>query len=105
MIKSLLESEGYIVNTFDSNETALEGLDFDVPLILLKSSELPETQESGLAYWIRKDLRLKDLPIVFFGSFAKKDGESFSANSGGNAYFSKIDFNRNQLLQLIEKLT
>ncbi|MBX9722274.1 MAG: chemotaxis protein CheW, partial [Candidatus Obscuribacterales bacterium] len=105
MLKTLLESEGYNVSTFESNETALEGLDFDVPLILLKSSELPETQESGLAYWIRKDLRLKDLPIVFFGSVPAEQGTELSKNHGGNAYFSKIDFDRKQILELIESLT
>ena len=105
MLKSLLESEGYVVNTFDSNESALEGLDLDVPLILLKSSELPETQESGLAYWIRKDLRLKNLPIIFFGSQETNEGKEFSSQLGGNAYFSKTDFDRKQILQLIERLT
>lgn len=105
MLKTLLESEGYIVNTYDTNESALEGLDDHEPLILLKSAELTETQESGLAYWVRRDLRLKDLPIIFFGSEATELGKKTSLENGGNAYFSKIDFDRNQLLELIETLT
>lgn len=105
MLKTLLESEGYIVNTFDTNESALEGLDEHEPLILLKSAELSETQESGLAYWVRRDLRLKDLPIIFFGSEATDIGKKTSLENGGNAYFSKIDFDRKQLLELIETLT
>lgn len=105
MLKGFLESEGYIVQTFDSNESALEGLDFDVPLILLKNSELPETQESGLAYWIRKDLRLRDLPILFFGSHSEEEGKEFSSQAGGNGYFSRVDIDRRQVLDLIERLT
>ncbi|MBX9568494.1 MAG: chemotaxis protein CheW [Candidatus Obscuribacterales bacterium] len=105
MLKTLLESEGYIVNTFDTNEAALEGLDVDEPLILLKSAELSETQESGLAYWVRRDLRLKDIPIIFFGSESAENGKKASLENGGNAYFSKIDFDRKQLLELIETLT
>jgi two-component system, chemotaxis family, sensor kinase CheA len=104
MIKTLLESEGYVVNTFDSNESALEGLDENVPLILLKSAELPESQESGLAFWIRKDLRLKTLPIIFYGSDPEAAGEESSKQLGGNAYFSKLDFDRKHILQLIERL-
>jgi hypothetical protein len=83
----------------------LEGLDDHEPLILLKSAELSETQESGLAYWVRRDLRLKDLPIIFFGSEATDVGKKTSLENGGNAYFSKIDFDRKQLLELIETLT
>lgn len=105
MLKTLLESEGYVVNTFDTNEAALEGLDSDEPLILLKSAELSETQESGLAYWVRRDLRLKDIPIIFFGSESQEKGKKTSLANGGNAYFSKIDFDRKQLLELIETLT
>lgn len=106
MLKSFLESEGYVVQTYNSNETALEGLEnLDLPLILLKSCELSETHESGLAFWIRKDLRLKDLPIVFFGSYPSEEGWSYSQSQGGDAYFSKIDFNRKQILEMIERLT
>lgn len=105
MLKSLLQTEGYQVQTYDSNETALEGLDENLPLILLKSSELPETQDSGLAYWVRRDRRLKDLPIIFFGSQSVNDGEKLAEQQGGNGYFSKLDFDRRQILALIERLT
>ncbi|MBX9687437.1 MAG: chemotaxis protein CheW [Candidatus Obscuribacterales bacterium] len=105
MLKSVLKSEGYLVQTFDSNESALEGLDENEPLILIKSCELPETQESGLAYWIRNDLRYKDMPIIFFGSHSKEEGEIISRKQGGNAYFSKMNFDRSQILELIENLT
>ena len=105
MLRTLLEAEGYKVQSYDSNESALEGLNEDVPLLLLKSTELPETQESGLAYWVRRDLRLKDLPVVFFGSESVNDGQKLAEQQGGNAYFSKLDFNRNQILELIERLT
>lgn len=105
MLKSLLESEGYLVRTFESNENALEGLDEEEPLIVLKSNELSETHESGLAFWIRKDLRLKDLPVVFFGSHNQDEGERLCESDGGNAYFSKLEFNRAMILELIERLT
>jgi len=105
MLKSLLESEGYVVRTFDSNEKALEGLDEEEPLVVMKSNELGDNHESGLAFWIRKDLRLKDLPIIFFGSHNQSDGEKLCKADGGDAYFSKLEFNRTMILELIERLT
>ena len=105
MLKSLLESEGYVVRTFESNEKALEGLDEEEPLVVLKSNELSESHESGLAFWIRKDLRLKDLPVIFFGSHNQSDGENLCKTDGGDAYFSKLEFNRTMILELIERLT
>ena len=105
MLKSLLENEGYVVKTFDSNEAAGKALANRVPLLLLKSAELPETPENGLMSTIRLDERLKDLPVIFFGSENKASGEQYAQQRGGYAYFSKLDFDRKQILQLIEKLT
>ncbi len=105
ILKGMLESEGYNVHAFESNEAALAGLEGHSPMLLLKSSELPETEESGLASWVRKNERLKNLPIVFFGTHNFADGEQFAAKSGGNGYFSRVNINRRMILELIEGLT
>lgn len=105
IIKGLLESEGYRVHAFESNESALAAFEGQQPMLVLKSSELPETGESGLATWVRQNQRLKNLPIVFFGSHNHNDGEELTAKYGGNAYFSRSNLNRRLILELIEGLT
>lgn len=105
MLKTLLESEGYMVRTFESNESALDSLGLEEPLILIKNSNLPEGEDGGLAYLIRRDLRLKNLPIVFFGSQSVEEGSLLASEKGGNAYFNNLEFDRKKILALIERLT
>lgn len=105
MLKSFLESEGYAVRTYESSETAFSGLRAGKPLVLLKNSELPETPENGLACRIRRDGTLKDLPIIFFGSDRAAEGEKLAKEQGADAYFSKLEFDRKEILSLIERLT
>lgn len=105
MLKALLETEGYLVQTFENNEAALEELGHVHPLLLLKCSELHDGSLSGLTHQIRQAEGLQDLPIVFFGRQPMPEGNDLSLKQGGNAYFNKSDFDRNQILEIIEKLT
>jgi two-component system, chemotaxis family, sensor kinase CheA len=105
MLKTLLESEGYLVKTFDSQQSALAKLESDLPLALLQASDLSETSGNNLALCIRRHADLKNLPIIYFGSCPVIEGEELARRMGGDAYFSKVDFNSAQILELVEGLT
>lgn len=105
ILKGLLESEGYKVHAFDSNESAVAAFEQQSPMLVLKSSELPETQENGLACWMRQNQIFKNLPIIFFGSQNHNEGAELSANHGGNGYFSRQNINPRMIIELIEGLT
>ena len=105
ILKGMLEAEGYSVRSFENNESAVAAFEGHQPMLVLKSSELPETQENGLVCWVRQNQKLKNLPILFFGSHSLSDGEELSTRCGGNGYFSRLNINRRMILDLIEELT
>jgi two-component system chemotaxis sensor kinase CheA len=105
ILKGLLESDGYSVRSFANNESAVEAFEGQAPMLVLKSIELPETQENGLVYWMRQNQHLRNLPIIFFGSHNHTEGEKLSASYGGNGYFSRQNINRRMIIELIEGLT
>ena len=66
---------------------------------------MPVLDGWGLLQEVRRDPKLKDLPVVIVSSLDKKAEEDKSLALGAQAHISKGEFHQDYLIQLIERLT
>jgi CheY-like chemotaxis protein len=105
-------SRGYQVLTAESGEEALKLLEKEVPDIMILDLMM-EHFDSGfrLSHQIRKNERLKDVPLVMLSGVATATGQRFDREADGLKKWSKLDafldkpITGKQLLKVIEEKT
>jgi CheY-like chemotaxis protein len=105
-------SRGYQVLTADSGEEALKLLEKEVPDIMILDLMM-EHFDSGfrLSHQIRKNERLKGVPLVMLSGVATATGQRFDREAEGLRNWSKLDafldkpITGKQLLKVIEEKT
>ncbi len=103
---------GYQVLTAESGEEALKLLTKEVPDIMILDLMM-EHFDSGfrLSHQIRKDDRLKDVPLIMLSGVATAMGKRFDQEEEGLRRWSKLDafldkpITGRQLLKVIEEKT
>lgn len=103
-LKNILESAGYKVKaTVDGKEAfvALKEEEFD---ILVSDVEMPRMNGFELTQAVRKDKKLKELPIILVTSLNKREDREKGIEVGANAYIAKSSFEQSNLLDVIKKL-
>ena len=104
LLKNILESAGYIVNTavdgVDALTRAKEG-EFD---LLVSDVDMPRMNGFELTRKIRHDSRLKELPVVLVTSLSKREDHEQGIEAGANAYIIKSNFEQSNLLEVVRKL-
>jgi two-component system chemotaxis sensor kinase CheA len=105
LIKSILESAGYHV------QTAVDGVDaftllktalFDV---VVSDVEMPRMSGFELTEKIRADAKLAEMPVVLVTALASPEHRERGVDAGANAYIVKGSFDQGNLLDIVQRLS
>jgi len=105
MIKNVLESAGYRV------QTAVDGIDAITQLrtatfdIVVSDVEMPRLNGFDLTARIRADKKLSDLPVVLVTALETREDRERGIDVGANAYIGKSGFDQHNLLDAVRRLT
>jgi CheY-like chemotaxis protein len=101
LVRVILDSF-YEVAEYETGSSALEGLQRDLPDLVLLDVSLPEMDGTEVLRRIRADTRLRDLPVIALTAHAMAtDREKFLA-AGFDDYVSKPIVDENLLLDAIK---
>jgi two-component system, chemotaxis family, sensor kinase CheA len=104
--KSILEAQGYLVDTADDGTIALEILKRNnIYDLVISDIEMPHMNGFELTANIKNDLDLKNLPVIIVSSLNTDENKRMGIEAGAQAYITKGDFSQNNLLDTIEYLT
>jgi two-component system chemotaxis sensor kinase CheA len=104
LIKEILETAGYIV------ETAVDGLDgfmkakngvFD---LIVSDVDMPKMNGFELTTKIRNDSNLSEIPVVLVTALGSKEDKEHGIDVGASAYIVKSSFEKSNLLDVVKKL-
>jgi len=104
LIKSIVESAGYIV------ESAIDGVDAYTKLLvgefdlIVSDVDMPRMNGFELTAKMRKEKKLADLPVVLVTALESREDREQGIDVGANAYIVKSSFDQSNLLEVIEKL-
>jgi two-component system chemotaxis sensor kinase CheA len=105
LLKSILESAGYLVKTaVDGLEafTLLRSESFD---LLVSDVEMPRLDGFSLTSRVRADRQLAELPVVLVTALASREDRERGIEVGANAYLVKGDLDQGNLLDAVRRLT
>jgi two-component system chemotaxis sensor kinase CheA len=103
LLKSILESSGYIV------ESAVDGIDamskiksgdFDM---LVTDIDMPGMNGFELTAMIRKDAKLAELPVILVTSLDSNEDRAHGIDVGASAYIIKSSFDKSNLLDIVRR--
>ena len=93
LITDWLESEGFEVHSAMTLEDGFAALKGDLPNAVMLDVQLGAEDGLALASWIRKEPRLRDLPVIAVTAHAMITDQERVMQAGCNACVSKpIDF-------------
>ncbi len=102
--KSILESAGYSVEVANNGLEALRKLDTLQPRLVVTDINMPEMDGFQLTEHIRNDRRFVHLPVVVVSSQDSKADRQKGVAVGADAYISKKEFDRGELLDIVKSL-
>lgn len=105
LMRSMLESAGYtVVMAVDGQDglNKLEGEEFD---FVVSDVEMPLMSGLEFVKAIRTSDKYKALPVVLVTSLAEDRQRQEGLNAGANAYFVKGDFEQDELIDVLKKLS
>ncbi|MDZ4837338.1 MAG: response regulator, partial [Candidatus Melainabacteria bacterium] len=105
LLKNILESAGFSVSVAsdgqDGWEKLLQDSNFD---LIVSDVEMPRMTGFELTTKIRKEAKLKDIPIIIVTSLASLEDRRKGVEVGANAYFVKSNFDKSNLLEMVKRL-
>lgn len=104
LIKNILETSGYAVETATDGLEALTSLrsrEFD---LLVSDVEMPRMNGFELTTNVRADQKLNELPVVLVTALSSREDKERGIDAGANAYIVKSSFDQSDLLSVIGKL-
>jgi two-component system chemotaxis sensor kinase CheA len=104
LMRSILHSAGYDVATAVDGVDALDKLQARPYDLVVSDVEMPRMNGFELTASIRRELGLKDLPVIIVTSLASDDHKRQGLEAGAQAYIVKSQFNQDNLLEAIEQL-
>ena len=105
LLKNILESAGYAVQTAVDGVDALTALkvrDFDV---VVSDVEMPRMDGFELTASIRAEKQYSRLPVVLVTALESREDRERGIDVGANAYIVKSSFDQSNLLEVIDRLT
>lgn len=102
--RSILESAGYDTAVATDGAEALAALARDTVDIVVSDVEMPTLDGFGLTAAIRRDERLRHLPVILVTSLDSADQRERGIVAGADAYLSKRTFDQGLLLDTIGRL-
>ncbi len=104
LLKNILISAGYEVNSATNGMEALEQLGRDRFDIVLTDLEMPIMDGYELTKKIRSNERLKNIPIIILSSHETQDDIKKGFAVGADEYLQKGNFTQQTLIEVIEQL-
>ena len=104
LLKDILESAGYKVQTSNDGMEALSYLkekEFDA---LVSDVEMPRMNGFELTRTIRSEEQFADLPVILVTALKTREDRERGLEAGANAYIEKGGFNPGNLLNTLDKL-
>ena len=98
-----IEKSGYDVCSASDGKMALEVIAKECPDLVLLDIRLPELNGPEVCVWIKKDEKLKHIPVVLFTA-STQNIEEKAAACGAEDYITK-PFSSEELLEKIKKYT
>ncbi len=97
----ILKEEGYKFSLAQDGKSALNLLENETPDLILLDIMMPEMDGLEVCRIIKKDERLKEIPVIFITAFNQSDDLVEGFKAGGVDYISK-PFNRDELLMRVK---
>lgn len=104
LIRSILQSAGYIVTTAVDGFDALNKLRSQSYDLVISDIEMPRVNGFQLTSRIRQELELHDLPVIIMTSLASDEHRRQGLETGAQAYIVKSQFNQDTLLGVVQQL-
>ncbi len=102
--RAILEAAGYRTLVAEDGWQALEILALEEVQLVVSDVEMPRLDGYGLTEAIRRDERLKHLPIILITSLARPEDRARGAQAGADAYIVKGEFDQRVLLETLRGL-
>jgi len=94
---TMLRDEGYLISLAQSGKDALTLLDQLIPDLILLDIMMPEMDGFEFCRIIKKNEKLKEIPVIFLTARTQTEDLAEGFNAGGVDYITK-PFNREELL-------
>ncbi|MFA6505125.1 MAG: response regulator [Treponemataceae bacterium] len=104
LLKSLLESAGYQVQTAVDGAEAYASLRVEKFDLLVSDIEMPRMNGFVLCEKVRGLTKTADLPIVLVSSLGSQEDREKGIEAGANAYIAKSRFDQSNLLDAVKRL-
>jgi two-component system chemotaxis sensor kinase CheA len=104
LLHDILLSSGYTVNTAVDGIDALTCLREEEYDIIVSDVEMPRMNGFELTEAIRRDEKLRELPVVLVTGLESKEDRERGFDVGANAYIIKSSFDQSNLLEVISRL-
>jgi two-component system chemotaxis sensor kinase CheA len=104
LLRSILQSAGYRVETANHGRDALDKLQSNPYDLVVSDVEMPHLNGFELTRHIRADQRLQNLPIIIITSLARETDRREGLLAGAQAYIVKSQFDQSNLLETIHQL-
>ncbi len=104
LLRSILQSAGYRVETANHGRDALDKLQSNPYDLVVSDVEMPHLNGFELTRHIRADQRLQNLPVIIITSLAREADRREGLLAGAQAYIVKSQFDQSNLLETIQQL-
>ena len=104
LLRSILQSAGYTVETAIHGRDALDKLQTNTYDLVVSDVEMPHVNGFELTRRIRADQHRRDMPIIIITSLAREADRREGLLAGAQAYIVKSQFDQSNLLETIQQL-
>jgi two-component system chemotaxis sensor kinase CheA len=104
LLKNILETAGYRVETAVDGADALSKLRAGKFDLVVSDVEMPRLDGFGLTAKVRADKKLARLPVVLVTALDSREDRERGVDAGANAYIVKGSFDQSNLLDAVRRL-
>ncbi|MEJ5365775.1 MAG: hybrid sensor histidine kinase/response regulator [Desulfosoma sp.] len=105
LLKNILEGAGYAVQTAVDGQDALAKLREQPFDAVVSDVEMPRMNGFDLTRSIRREEKLKHMPVVLVTSLDSREHREQGLEAGADAYIVKSSFDQTTLLDVLERFT
>lgn len=106
LLEVTLRFKGYPVITAQNGKEALDAIERERPALIITDILMPKMDGYSLAYAVRKDPRIRQIPIIFLSAtYVTPDDKKFALNLGAVRFLEKPIDTDDFLLTIAEILT
>ena len=104
LLKNILESAGYHVETATDGMDAFTSLKEGVFDLVVSDVDMPRMNGFDLTSKIRSDKKLSEIPVVLVTALESREDQERGIDVGADAYIVKSSFDQSNLLETIKRL-